>query len=112
MEGPSEWAALTQRSFNNTERSFSLRYYDTQLVVRGPSHDQRLGPPPFPPQRGAMSAALQAYMREGGVEVWPEWEADSIDPVVRVGGCVRGQGLGRKGWRQGSRVGDAGEASA
>lgn len=82
VTGPDEWAPLLDTSFNNANATFSLRYYDTQLVSRGEEHDPNLGPWPFPDTRGPLSQAVQAFMRDGVTEIFPDWEQGPISPEV------------------------------
>lgn len=83
MTGPDEWAPILQQRFNNTEPSFRLRYYDTQLVSSGDAHDPRLGAWPFPPQRGPLSQAVEAFMADGVNETFPDAEQGQVDQAVQ-----------------------------
>jgi hypothetical protein len=85
VDGPAEWAAITELSFNNTNTTFSVRHYPTQLVARGAMPDARLGPWPFPPQRGRLSTAALDFIRDGATELWPDWEASDVPRDVRPG---------------------------
>ena len=82
MTGPREWAEISRFSFNNTDETINLQYYNTQLVVRGPKHNPQFGPEPFPPTRGNLSTAVQNFMLDGNPEMWPEWDAEAINQQV------------------------------
>jgi hypothetical protein len=79
--GPPEWAPILKNKFNNTDPSFTLKYYNTQLVSDGGAHDARLGPHAFPKSRGPLSNAVQKFMRDGVPELWPDWESGQISQV-------------------------------
>lgn len=79
---PESWAPITQRKFNNLDRSVKLKYYETMLVSSGAEHDAHLGPWPFPKSRGPLSSALLEVLKASGQEMWPDWEGESIPQQV------------------------------
>jgi hypothetical protein len=82
VEVPESWAPIIKPASNNANRTVTLTYYDTQLVSTGRHHDKRLGPWPFPTNRGNLSTALLQAVQSSGQELWPDWERESIpDPV-------------------------------
>lgn len=83
VEAPPEWAEILTSSFNGTDRKMTLRSYSTQLVARGDPPDPRLGSFPFPAQRGRLSSAALAFIRDGAPELWPDWEAAAVPTDVR-----------------------------
>lgn len=82
VEVPESWAPIIRQEFNNTSRNIELTYYDTQLVFTGSDRDERLGLWPFPEKRGQLSTALLDAISSSGLDLWPDWEGDSISDQV------------------------------